>query len=287
MKILIFGATGLIGLPILTALAKSTYEVECVYRNSSFDDYFARLGIKVYKVTNIEDRFINSLLCCGKYDFVINCLGITKHNKLGSDLSELLYWNIDFPRLLDNLSQKIGFNLIHISTDCVFDGKDGNYSESYYPNATDAYGITKGIADIVLKNAMILRTSTIGDHPTDTSGLFNWFKYQKSCSGFYNAIFSGMINTYFAEKIIIEDILSKNYFSKGVYHIAAEPINKYALLHLLNSKFEYDITIHKDGSLNVNRSLNAEKYYKLSGRKPVKWNVMMHEFKKGSKYYDW
>ena len=70
--------------------------------------------------------------------------------------------NSSLPNFLSNLSIKFSFKLIHISTDCVFDGKKGNYKETSIPNSTDDYGFSKSLGEVYSENCITLRTSIIG-----------------------------------------------------------------------------------------------------------------------------
>jgi dTDP-4-dehydrorhamnose reductase len=286
VKILVLGGTGLIGLPIVFALSKLDVKVHCVYRDDRQLTFLKLRNVYADKISHDLIRSLEKLLHDGDFDYVVNCLGVTKHNPISSDIKELAKWNIEFPRFLDENAEKYNYRFIHISTDCVFSGKQGFYGESDHTDAQDAYGITKALADATLENAMILRTSTIGDHPCDKSGLFNWFKVQSKCEGFANAIFSGMVNTYFAREIIGIDLIQNNYFQKGLFHVGATPIDKFSLLCAIKERLGLEVEISKNTKFVIDRSLDVRKYEELTGRPTVSWSTMLDEFELRGTYYE-
>ena len=171
---------------------------------------------------------------------------------------------------------------IHISSDCVFSGSKGMYVESDLPDATDLYGRSKALGEVVNGNALTLRTSTIGHELHTKYGLLEWFLSQENeCFGFSRAIFSGLPSVVFAE--VIKDFVLPNPHLEGLYHISAEPINKYELLKLIASIYGKKIEIKQDREFTINRSLNHEKFKAATSYTPAPWPELIETMYKNYK----
>ena len=223
---------------------------------------------------------LNNKLIDLKPNVIINCIGLTKHLKDGNQPIEAIKLNALFPHQLYEISQSIGARLIHISSDCVFSGKKGFYSEEDLPDAEDLYGRSKALGEIFYQNSLTLRTSTIGHEINFRHGLLEWFLSQKDrCKGYKNAIFSGLPTVVFAE--IIRDYIIPNNNISGLYHIAAAPIDKYELLKIIAKVYNKDIKIELDENVRINRSLDASKFHKMTGYISPDWKSLiesMYEF---------
>ena len=184
MKVLVLGSNGMIGNAIYTQL-KLNDEIEVFNTEEINSNSFKKFDAS--KLDNFESFFKFHT-----FNVVINCIGITKHRNEIQDIYKVIMINSIFPWKLLNLAKKLNFKLIHISTDCVFDGMRGNYSELDIPNALDLYGRTKALGEITNdESCLTIRTSTIGHELNSKRGLLEWFLSQKKCKGFVNAIFSG------------------------------------------------------------------------------------------------
>ena len=175
----------------------------------------------------------------------------------------------------------IGARLIHMSTDCVFSGSVGMYTESTFPDANDLYGRSKYLGEVDYLNAITLRTSIIGHELSGSKSLVCWFLSQMgSVKGFKKAIFSGLPTIEIA-KVIRENVLP-NTSLRGTYHLSVDPINKYDLLKLIARQYEKEIDIIPDESYVIDRSLNSERFRLATGFKPKPWPQLikeMYEFK--------
>lgn len=217
--------------------------------------------------------------------YVINCIGITKQKIHNYELSLVININSDFPKFLSNLALKKNFKLIHLSTDCVYDGKKGSpYLETDDPNATDLYGQTKAEGDnCINENVSVLRKSTIGFElglDDQKHGLLEWFmSVDKRCKGYSNAIFSGITNIELAE--FIADCLHKDKFRSGLYNVSIDPISKFELLNLLNAYIRSDdqVEILEDPSFKVDRSLDNSKFNLNFNYKLKNWAAMLNNLK--------
>ncbi len=275
MKILVLGATGLIGHSVFRALNQcqdfsvtGTARAE-IQKIPSFGLHNGQL-ISGFDVTNAS--MLIKVFERMMPDQVINCIGYTKHLPYDERLYTTL--NSELPHKLLNLCKQFNSRLIHISTDCVFSGKRGNYHEDDVPDANDFYGKSKILGEIFDGNAITLRTSTIGHELFTNYGLLNWFLAQQdSCEGYRNAIFSGLPTNVFAE--IIKNFVIPNYKLNGLYHISAAPINKHDLLLLIAKIYKKKILINVNHDIKIDRSLNHQKFGIATGFDPAPWEDLI------------
>lgn len=210
-------------------------------------------------VSEISYDFLDNLISSKKPQYIINCIGLTKHIE-SKDHRLFFYPNILIPHFLKILSNKYKFSLIHISSDCVFNGQKGLYNDKDFSNAVDYYGISKSISENDLKDsAMILRTSTVG-HEYDTYyGLLEWFlKQSSSIKGYDKAFFNG-VTTITLAKIINKIILSNNFFETGIFNIGGQKISKYKFLLMIKKIYMKNIDIIPCNSLIIDRTLVQSK----------------------------
>ena len=276
MKLLVLGATGLIGYAVFQTLSqckdfKITGTVRSEGQKSAFD-----ISIQAQLLSGIDvanESFLTEVFERVKPDQVINCIGYTKHQP--DNLKAYMALNSALPHRLLNLCNQLNSRLIHISTDCVFSGKTGNYRESDIPDAEDAYGKSKILGEIFDGNSITLRTSTIGHELFSNHGLLNWFLAQHdSCEGYRNAIFSGLPTPVFAE--IIRDLVIPNSQLRGLYHVSAAPISKFDLLTLIADIYRKKIQIKANDEIKINRSLNCQKFSDSTGFNPLSWNSLIN-----------
>jgi dTDP-4-dehydrorhamnose reductase len=177
------------------------------------------------------------------------------------------------------IAVKKNFRLITVSTDCVFDGATGTYTEDSKPNSQDLYGISKRLGEVSdNSNVLTIRTSIIGPELSYHASILDWFLGQTgSVSGFTNAFFSG-VTTLELSKIIQSEILRRENVS-GLYQIASERISKFQLLTLFNDVYNRNIEIKPSSDFKIDRSLSAKKFFDLTGYKPPSWVKMIKEMK--------
>lgn len=212
-------------------------------------------------------------------DVVINCIGIIKQLSDAKDVLKTIPINTLLPHRLALLSKEFGSRLILVSTDCVFSGSKGNYLESDFPDCNDLYGRSKLLGEIAdNENVLTIRTSIIGHELRGGHSLVNWFLSQSnSAQGYSQAIFSGLPTNELAK--IILDCITKWPTLNGLYHISANPINKYDLLALIAKIYGKDIHISKNEAVRINRSLNHEKFSKATGYIAQDWNTLIASMK--------
>jgi dTDP-4-dehydrorhamnose reductase len=271
VKLLIFGISGLIGSSIFKTLTSdSSFEVYGTCRNNNDKNFFKSEG-KIFSGIDVYDNFtLQNLVINLNPDVIINCVGVTKHSPAINDYEKTIMVNSVWPHQLAKLSSNLGVKLIHISTDCVFSGKTGNYSESDIPDANDFYGRSKILGEVTYDDHLTLRISTIVSELRTSYGLLEWFLSQEnSCKGYSRAFFSGLPTVYFAQ-VLLRFILPRSDL-KGLYHISSKPIDKFSLLKLISLEYGKKINIDEDDTLVINRSLNSSKFSNMTGFVCSEW----------------
>lgn len=185
-----------------------------------------------------------------KPDYVINCAGLLIEESEKS-VEDTILINSLFPNILSRLGQEFNFKLIQISTDCVFSGEDGNYSEESVQDGSSVYARTKTLGEINNNRDLTIRTSTIGPElKSDGTGLLNWFLTQKgNIFGFKKAYWSGVTSLELAKAIA----MFLNHDITGIYNFTSEDkISKYDLLLLFEKIWKKSDVIIKVNSDYVN-----------------------------------
>lgn len=207
-------------------------------------------------------------------DVVINCVGLVKQLAEADDPLAALPINAILPHRLARLAVAVRARLIHVSTDCVFDGQDGGYVEADRPNAADLYGRSKLLGEVDYPNAITLRTSIIGRELGSAHGLIDWFLSQTgSVRGFNHAIFSGLTTVELAR--VMRDVVLPRPGLRGLYHVSADPISKFDLLTLVAEVYGKTIEIVPDQALKIDRSLDSTRFKAATGYRPPDWREMI------------
>lgn len=219
-------------------------------------------------------------------DMVINCIGLIK--QLGHIARDPLFsisLNAMFPHRLSLVCRASKIRLIHISTDCVFSGKKGNYLETDQSDAEDLYGRTKFLGEVAYPpHCVTLRTSIIGQELKTKLGLVEWFMAQTgSIHGFTRAIFTGFTADELS-RIILHHVIP-NPSMNGLYHVSSNPISKYDLLCMVKEAFKKDIEIQPDVDFVIDRSLDSSRFRQATGYQPPSWADMIAEMAFNSSFY--
>lgn len=219
---------------------------------------------------NVMDSVVG-VLARVRPDIVINAAGIVKQSSAAGDPLAVIPINALFPHRLAEVCLAVGARMIQISTDCVFDGKAGNYSESDLPSPPDLYGRSKLLGEVVYPHCLTLRTSIIGHELRGHLGLLDWFLGQEEkVSGFTRAVYSGLTTPEMA-RVIGDYVIPQLDRLRGLYHLSAAPISKYDLLRLIAARYRKDIVIEADGSVVTDKSLNSGRFCSLTGYRPPAW----------------
>ena len=277
MRLLITGADGMIGHGVWRYFSQTTdHDVVASVRSARL---LASFGEKpVAQTGDLDDAdAVSDLMDRVRPDWVINCAGVTKHAESGDDAIKVIRANCLLPNLLANATAPIGARMIHISTDCVFLGTRGHYSETDVPDANDLYGRSKVLGEIADRaHVLTIRTSTIGFELASQRGLLEWFLAQRGrCRGFSRAIFSG-VTSHELGRVLNEYVLGRDDLS-GILHLAGPAIDKLSLLRAMKAHFAAPVEIDEDSSLVIDRSLDGSRFCALTGFKPRGWNDMLSE----------
>jgi dTDP-4-dehydrorhamnose reductase len=273
MKVLVLGASGMLGNAMVRKLSENqSLEVYGTLRSVAnlrhFDHHIADRLIPGIDVEN-QDSLVNILAKVGP-DVVVNCVGLIKQLADADDPLIALPINAMLPHRLSRLCSLGGARLIHMSTDCVFNGRRGGYVESDASDAEDLYGRSKYIGEVSVPHAITLRTSIIGHELGSKHGLVDWFLNQPGpVKGYANAIFSGLPTVELA-RVVSELILPRPDLS-GVYHVAAAAISKYDLLKLVANVYQKPGSIERDETVVIDRSLNASRFRDATGYTAAAW----------------
>ena len=249
----------------------------------------SRFGIFERALGNVDVTNITSVeqaVASVKPDVIINAVGVIKQLPGSDDVVHTLAINSIFPHKLAEIAAKFGSRLILISTDCVFDGKRGNYNENDTPNALDLYGQSKHFGEVASRNCLTLRTSIIGRELSGSHSLVEWFLSNrgKTVKGFVNAIYSGFPTVVFAD--IISSLIAEYVDLTGLYHVSSEPIDKFTLLTLINEAFGSGITLERDEEFRIDRSLNSARFREATGFQPQSWEQMIERMAEDARDYD-
>lgn len=280
MKVLILGATGMLGNAVFRFFsADAVLETWGTLRGGSALRHFpqhshARLlsGVDV-----LDQDALTFAMAKVRPDVVINCIGLIKQLADAKDPLTALPINAMLPHRLARLCDLAGARLIHVSTDCVFSGRKGLYLESDLSDAEDLYGKSKYIGELHdLPHAITLRTSIIGHELGSNHALVDWFLSQQgSVKGFTKAIFSGLPTVELAR--VMKDFVIPHPQLNGLYHVAAEPIDKCRLLSLVAAQYGRQIEIRPDDALVIDRSLDGSRFSEATGYVAPAWPDLVRE----------
>jgi dTDP-4-dehydrorhamnose reductase len=277
MNILVIGVNGLIGNTVFRVLSeKLNWNVFGSIRDEKLKRFFPQINSErlIAGINAESNDTLVRVLDQVRPNVIINCAGLTKHRQSSCNMVASISINALMPHRLADLCKLIGARLIHVSTDCVFSGDKGKYVESELTDAGDFYGKSKALGEVIDSHNITLRTSTIGHELETKYGLLDWFLSQEGmCRGYRRAVFSGLPTVIFAR--IIRDIVIPRQELTGLYHIGAQPINKFDLLMLLARVYGKKINIVPDDTLSIDRSLDSTCFHLATGYVASSWPDMI------------
>lgn len=233
-------------------------------RTTGFDCYTCSrvsVGVDLGKHFVIKNAIndIPILLRNLKFEFVINCIGDTYKGDLGDEQSlKMLQINAHLPRVLARCVDGTNTRLLHVSTDCVFSGRKGGYTESDLPDPIDLYGMSKLLGESCNANFKTIRTSIVGPELGQKNrGLFNWFLSQRGkVNGYKNAYFSGVTTWELARQL--RQLIDGEWLSVAdVTHISGPRISKYDLLSKFKEYYYVECDLVAYNNPPIDRSLSS------------------------------
>jgi len=262
IKFLVLGATGMVGHTISLYLQEHGHDLTAFSIN-------ALPHCKNINGDAMDKSLIISLLQDSNYDVVINCIGVL-NQACDREPSRAVYLNSYLPHLISDTLRNTKTKLIHISTDCVFSGKAGIYSENSFRDGETFYDRTKALGEVEDDKNLTFRSSIVGpDMKENGIGLFNWFMKQNgTINGYTKAIWTGVTTLTLAkamERAAIENLT-------GIYNLVNnKSISKFDLLGLFNKHMRDEmITILPSEAVNLNKSL-------VNNRKNFSFKVPSYE----------
>jgi len=274
MKVLVLGVTGMLGSAVYRVFSQSKkHDVWGTLRSDGGKRHFPieNQTNLVSGIDVLDQDSLISVLNKVKPDVVINCVGLIKQLADANDPLSALPINAILPHRLAHLCELLDARLIHVSTDCVFSGSAGMYTEEDISDASDLYGKSKFIGELHDQpNAITLRTSIIGHELGSQFALVDWFLAQEGVvKGYSKAIFSGLPTVELA-RVIRDYVLPKPNLN-GLYHVSVKPIDKLSLLKLVAKMYGKDIQINPDDALQIDRSLDSTRFCQATGYIPLEW----------------
>ena len=279
MRILILGAGGMLGHKLWQHLsqryAQQTYATLRGAKDASaYDGLFASANV-IDRVDALDFAGLERVLEAIRPGVVINCIAVTKRHGSATDALASIELNAALPHRLCAWSSAHAARIIHFSTDCVFDGKLGGYTEDSPTDAEDLYGRTKALGEVTASGMLTLRTSFIGRELSAKTELLEWFLAQRGrrIHGYRQALYTGVSTRWMAG--LIGDLLERPLALSGLYQIAAPPINKFELLGLARKAYNLDVEIEPDDRIVIRRNLDGSRFRRATGIVAPAWEDMM------------
>tara|TARA_B110001450_G_C17597684_1_gene471536 strand:- start:99 stop:953 length:855 start_codon:yes stop_codon:yes gene_type:complete len=270
-KILVIGSKGMLGHVVLTYFKEQNcFEVKNIARDDSFfvPDFSIDL-CELEKLDNVIYEF--------RPDYIVNCVGIL-NDYAENNPEKAIFINSYLPHYIASKFKNIS-KLIHISTDCVFSGKNGEYQINDFKDGQDIYATTKSLGEVVYGNNLTIRTSIIGPElKSNGIGLLHWalFNSDNKIKGFKLAYWSGLTTLQLA-KSLHKILQSKDDFSGLIHLTNNKKINKYDLLGLIKNIFKLSFQIEPCFKYKVDKSLINENNSKTL--KIPNYNLMLKDLK--------
>jgi len=278
MRVLVLGGNGMLGHKLFQTLRES-FDTFVTLRASGppwhgypFDPDRGR-GIGGVEASDLET--VAAAIAQARPEVVVNCIGIVKQRAAAADAAQIHQVNALFPHLLARLCQERGCRLIHLTTDCVFSGLRGGYSEDDEPDPVDLYGRSKLLGEATDEGCLTLRSSMIGRELAGQAGLLEWFISQRGggVQGFRNAVFSGLTTVALAR--VIAALVSDHGGLEGLFHVAGTAISKLELLEKVNRALGLGITVEPVDEPRLDRSLDGRRFAAATGIVVPSWDSMI------------
>lgn len=267
MKTLVLGAEGMLGSEVMRALPNAwgtTRQIRSAHH---------RIVPGIDISSEQKMRLVIDLV---RPDVIVNCAGVVKSECGESSTTEAIRVNGGAPHMIAKLAEDSRCTLVHISTDCVFNGARGDRTESDVPDASDVYGRSKSIGELVsYQHCVTLRTSFIGRDQRRGRGLLEWLlRADSSVAGYINCLWSGVSSIELARVI---KCVAENQKLSGLYHVAGPRISKSELLRTLIHSFGLSVTVDPELEPVIDRTLCGDKFCEATGYRAPSWFEMAEE----------
>jgi len=277
-RILVMGASGMLGHEAIRVLAPDVEVWGACRDPGALPD----LGVPAERMLGGLDATDSvsayTLVRRVKPDLVLNAVGIVKQRADAKAAIPSITVNSLWPHVLADACDAHGARMVHVSTDCVFSGAQGGYTESDVPDAFDVYGRSKLLGEVIDRdNVVTLRTSIVGWQLGEPTGLVGWFSAHRTepLEGFVKAVFSGL--TTHALTDVIRDVILPGTGLSGLWHVSADPIDKYTLLDDLAGYLGWDVDLSPADEPVIDRSLDSTRFRERTGWAPPRWGEMLDQ----------
>ncbi len=291
MRILILGGEGMLGHKVFQVLS-GRFEILATFQsaNGSWVHYPMYSDIDhsrtIGGVDAVDFDAVVRAFAQVKPDVAINCIGIIKQLKEAKDPVISINLNALFPHRLAELCAATGTRMFHMSTDCVFSGRKGSYTEDDVPDAEDLYGRTKLLGEVNREGCLTIRTSIFGRDFGKQSAFLEWFLSNRGgkVRGYTNAIYTGFPTQVLAR--IMGDLIADYPDLSGLYQVSSGPISKYDLLVKLCDSMQLDIEIEPYEDFHCDRSLDSSRFRNETGYIIPGWDEMIATIAQDDTPYD-
>lgn len=277
MRVLILGAAGMLGHKVLQHLGARGYDVTGTVRDVKARSPLPALPLFagdniLWNVDALDWPGLRATVQAHRPDVLVNALGIIKQRQLATSPIPSIQVNALLPHLLAETLAAWNGRLVHISSDCVFNGSRGNYTEDDPSDADDLYGRSKCLGEVfAAANALTLRSSIIGRELRHHQSLLDWFLGQRGgrAQGYRRVIYAGLTTIEMAR--VIELVIHEHPALHGLYQVASQPISKHDLLVLLAAAYRLDVTITPVDTPVNDRSLVGDRFHAATGYVAPPW----------------
>jgi dTDP-4-dehydrorhamnose reductase len=276
-RVLILGGTGMLGHKLYQVFGRSfdSWATVRAIPRAAVDSGIFDPSRLISGVDALEGDSVVGAIEKVRPDVVVNAMGVVKQSSVIDDPIATVTVNALLPHQLAAACRASGVRLVHISTDCVFSGRKGMYTEADPADADDFYGRSKLLGEVTSPGCLTVRTSLIGRELATRRGLVAWLlgNQGRTVKGYTQAIFSGFPTLIFAE--ILAECISRHPALSGLHHISSDPINKFDLLCLVRDAYRIAVEIEPSVDVCVDRSLDSSRFRSATGFEPLSWPQMV------------
>jgi len=282
VRVLVLGGEGMLGHKMVQALSARFPETWCTLRGQKDAPSLApvpelRTERVIEGVDVVDFAALEALLRARRPDVVVNCVGVIKQRVEAAAAVPSITINSLLPHRLAAVLETWGGRLIHFSTDCVFSGRKGHYTEDDASDAEDLYGKSKFLGEVAGPNALTLRTSIIGRELEYHASLLDWFLLggRRHVRGFRQVFWSGVTTNHLAG--VVADLIERYADLGGLFQVSSGRISKYDLLCLLRDGYGMAVEVEPDDGPREDRSLEGSRFAAAVGYRCPPWPQLIRE----------
>ena len=276
------GGEGMLGHKMVQVLSGRFPDTWCTLRGQKDAPSLApvaelRTERVIEGVDVVEFSALEALLRTRRPDVVVNCVGVIKQRVEAAAAIPSITINSLLPHRLAAVLETWGGRLIHFSTDCVFSGRKGHYTEDDQSDAEDLYGKSKFLGEVAASNALTIRTSIIGRELQYHASLLDWFLLggHRHVRGFRQVFWSGVTTNHLAG--VVADLIERHADLNGLFQVSSGRISKYDLLRLLRDGYGLAVEVEPDDGQREDRSLDGSRFTAAVEYRCPPWPQLIQE----------